>query len=441
LKKLFFSITIFSNTLFSQSLDTLDYERFSLHGQTTIVNQSKLSFSAPYSGGNSLSTESENRTSITSTLYLGARLWKGASFFLNPEIAGGSGLSSVLGLASATNGETFRIGSAEPKIYIARLFYRQVFEVKLKNNPERYIINSSDLNQIHEKSPTAYFAYTIGTVSIADYFDDNKYSHDPRTQFMSWGLMSNGAYDYAANTRGYTPSVVLEYVTPAHEFRYGLSLLPKIANGNDMEWDISKSSAHVLEYTHRYKIKKREGALRILSFLNTTRMGNYRESIAISPIQPDINSVRQFGNIKFGFAINAEQEFSNDIGGFLRASWNDGNNETWAFTEIDHSFSTGISIKGAKWKRPKDVLGIAYVASGISNPHREYLAAGGKGFMLGDGSLNYALEHLTEINYSTEIIPSHFYVSGVYQMIVNPGYNIDRMGPVNVFSLRVHTRF
>ena len=169
-------------------------------------------------------------------------------------------------------------------------------------------------------------------------------------------------------------------------------------------------------------------------------MGNYRQSIALNPTNPDIKETRNYGNNKYGFAINGEQNFTKDIGCFFRASWNDGNNETWAFTEIDRSVSAGLSMTGMRWKRDHDNIGIAYVTSGLSNPHRDYLKAGGKGFMLGDGKLNYAWEHLTELFYSAEVIKNHFYITGAYQLLVNPGYNQDRAGPVNVFSLRIHTR-
>jgi len=192
---------------FAEQTDSIKKEVFSIHAQTTIINQNKPSFTAKYSGDNSLSTQQESQISFTSTLYLGTRLWNGASAFINPEIASGSGLSGALGIAAATNGETFRIGDPAPKIYLARLFFTQVFALSDKSSYQ-----ASDFNQLAGSLPENYFSLTLGQVSISDFFDDNKFSHDPRTQFMSWGLMSNGAWDYPANTRGYTPSIVLEYV-------------------------------------------------------------------------------------------------------------------------------------------------------------------------------------------------------------------------------------
>jgi len=419
-------------TLYATDVDSLKTENFSIHAQTTIINQNKTSFSAKYSGVNSLTTAAESQTSLTSTLYLGARLWSGAHAFLNPEIAGGSGLSGALGIASATNGETFRIGDPAPKMYIARLFFTQTFSLTQASTNQ-----AGDLNQLAGKMPTKYISVTLGKISISDFFDDNKFSHDPRSQFMSWGLMSNGAWDYPANTRGYTPSVVLEYVTPTDEIRYAFSLVPTVANGGDMDWNISKAGSNTLEYTHRYKISNQDGAIRLLGFFTNAHMGNYREAVALNPSNPNIHSVEKYGNTKYGFGINAEQNITKELGCFFRASWNDGNNETWAFTEIDRSLSAGLSLTGESWKRKNDNVGLAYVVSGISNAHQSYLKAGGNGFILGDGNLNYTPEHLTELYYSFQLNPN-IYFSATYQLVFNPGYNADRQGPVNVFSGRLH---
>ena len=430
-----FILTVLSSELQAQRTDTLKNDRFSIHTQTTVINQFKPSYSVKYSGDNSLISQQESKTSITSTLFMGVRLWKGADIFINPEIAGGSGLSEALGIAAATNGETFRIGDPAPQIYLARLFYRQIFSLSTQTSYQ-----ASDFNQLGEYLPTKYLSLTVGKIGIADYFDDNNFSHDPRTQFMSWALMSNGAWDYPANTRGYTPSIVLEYVTPKHELRYAISLMPLTANGNNMNWDISKAISHSLEYTHRHKIKNRSGAIRILGFFTSANMGNYQQSIALSPQDPVIENTRKYGNTKYGFGVNAEQNITNYLGCFFRASWNDGNNETWAFTEIDHSISAGLSMTGLRWKRENDNIGIAYVTSGISGSHRAYLKAGGKGFILGDGNLNYAWEHLTELYYSAELVKKYLYLTGAYQFLINPGYNKDRQGPVNILSVRLHAR-
>lgn len=417
----------------AQNNDTITKENFSFHAQTTVIYQYKPGFGADYTGVNSLKPQEESSNSVTSTLFLGARLWKNASIYVNPELAGGSGLSKVLGLADATNGETFRVGSTAPKIYLARAYIQQLFALS-----DATQVQESDQNQLAGEIPESYISLIAGKICLSDFFDQNSYSHDPRTQFMNWGLMSNGAWDYPANTRGYVPSVVLEYVTPKNELRFGISLLPIEANGLEMNWNVSKSNSFTLEYTRNYNLSGRKGAVRFLTFLTNGKMGNYRESIALNPTAPVIEDVQHYGNKKYGFAINAEQKLNDYLGCFLRASWNDGHTQTWAFTEIDHSISLGFSADGSKWNRSNDTVGLAFVASGISGGHKDYLGAGGYGFMLGDGKINYAFEKVTEFYYSAELTKNQMYLSGGYQFILDPGYNSDRKGPVNVFSLRLH---
>jgi high affinity Mn2+ porin len=415
-----------------QQTDTTKDDKFSLHAQTTVINQFKPAFKANYTGPNSLIPQAESKQSITTTLFLGARLWKGASIFVNPEVAGGSGLSSSLGVGASSNGETYRIGSPAPQFELARLFLRQIFSLDEAKNYQ-----DQDLNKLGGSIPTKYLCLTIGKICISDYFDLNQYNHDPRTQFISWGLMNNGAWDFPANTKGYTPSIVLEYISPENELRYAFSLVPTVANGMEMNWNINKAGSNTLEYTHNYTIDSQKGAMRLVTFFTTTKMGNYSQSLVLEPSDPDITSTERYGHIKYGIGINCEQNLNNNMGIFFRAGWNDGHTETWVYTEIDHSASIGFSSRGSNWNRPQDVIGLATVISGLSVPHRNYLMAGGKGFELGDGNLNYALENLTEIYYAI-CVSKNLYISGFYQFIVNPGFNKDR-GPVNVFSFRVHT--
>lgn len=415
----------------AQQADTLKNERISVHAQGTIITQYKPSFGVKYSGQNSLVSDEETRRSITSTLFLGAKLWKGASVFINPEIAAGSGLSGSLGVGASTNGETYRIDNPAPSFELARLYFRQILSL---NNEKVY--QNSDINKLAGNLSTSYFSFTFGKICVADFFDANKYSHDPRTQFMSWALMSNGAWDFPANTRGYSPSLVLEYVTPQNELRYGFTLVPTMPNGMVMDWNVNKAGSHTLEYTRNYSINGKKGALRLVAFHTTANMGNYKQSIALDPKAPDLFKTEKDGHTKYGFGVNSEQDLNDYLGMFFRASWNDGHNETWAFTEIDHSFSLGLSANGTKWKRKNDNIGLAGVVSGLSQQHKNYLEAGGRGFELGDGKLNYGFEKLIELYYSTEFI-NNLYISGAYQFIANPGYNKDR-GLVNVFSIRAH---
>ncbi|PTQ95559.1 high affinity Mn2+ porin [Mucilaginibacter yixingensis] len=419
----------------AKAQDTVKQQRFNLHFQQTIITQNKPHFNAKYSGDNSMSTDEETQTSLTTTLYGGARLWKGAEVFFNPEMSGGSGLSKTLGAAGFPNGETFRVGAAEPKIYIARAYFTQKFEWG-----KDYDKQDDEANQLAGSLSQRHFLITVGKFGMADYFDNNSFSHDPRTQFMNWSLMSNGAWDYPANTRGYVLGAYTEFAQPTWTLRFAYTMVTTEANGAIWDTKLSKANSQTLEFEKRYKLGGYDGTFRVLGFANNGKMGNYRDAIAKNPSAPDIDDVLAYGHHKYGFGLNAEQNLTNDLGVFAKYSYNDGKTETWFFTEIDRSLSFGGVLKGTSWKRTDDELGLAFVANGISKPHRDYLAAGGYGFIIGDGKLNYSNELIAELYYKVNAYQKKIWLTPDYQFIVNPAYNKDR-GPVNVFSLRMHVEF
>lgn len=415
--------------------DTVKRQQFNFHFQQTVITQTKPRFSADYSGNNSLLTTHETASSLTTTLYGGARLWKGAEAYFNPEMSGGSGFSKTLGVAGFPNGETFRVGSAEPKIYIARLFLTQTFGW----GSEQDTI-PDDVNQLAGIRRKRYLSFTVGKFGMSDYFDNNVFSHDPRTQFMNWALMSNGAWDYPANTRGYVLGLVAELGQPNWSLRFAYTLVPTEANGSAFDERLGKANTETLEYERRYKLNGQNGTLRVLGFLNNGKMGKYRDAISQNPTAPEVNNVLAYGHKKYGFGINAEQYLTSSFGVFAKASYNDGKTQTWFFTEIDRSLSLGGVLKGTSWKRTNDEVGLAFVGNGISAPHRDYLAAGGYGFIIGDGKLNYSTELIAELYYKVDAYQKKFWLTPDYQFILHPAYNRDR-GPVNVFSLRAHVEF
>ncbi|MGI4740256.1 MAG: carbohydrate porin [Janthinobacterium lividum] len=415
-------------------------ENWSVHFQQTVIQQWHNNLQPRYAGGNSLQARENAKLSLTTTLFLGRRLWKGAAVYFNPEVAGGSGLSGATGIGGAPNGETFRIGDPAPQVYLARLYLRQMWSLGPAEEEDE-----DDLNQLKGTRPAKYLALNVGKFSIADYFDQNSYSHDPRTQFFNWSLMSAGGWDYPANVRGYTVGAVLEYVQPGLALRAGVSSMPTDANGPTLDFHYNKAQAITAEITKAYSLNGHPGAVRLLGFRNQAAMGSY--NLAVSQARgmattPDVTAARAERRTKYGFVVNAEQEISANVGLFGRYSYNDGHNETWAFTEIDRSLSVGLTSTGARWKRPTDRLGVAALANGLSQDHRNYLAAGGSGFILGDGRLDYGLEYIGEVYYSIDFPRYHAALSPDYQIIFNPGYNTSRLpGPVHVVALRVHVEF
>jgi high affinity Mn2+ porin len=417
--------------------------KWTYHFQLTAINQGHLSFKAKYSGENSLINSAEhNYVSVTSTLFVGRKLWKNGAIYWNEEIAGGQGISSAKGIAGFTNGETFRIGSPAPALYLARLYFRQ--SIPLQN--ASYQKKEDDANQLEGYAPSSCINIIAGKFGMDDFFDLNKYSHDPRSEFMNWSLMSTGAWDYPANTRGYTTGFVVELVKPSWAARISGVVEPKKANGLVMDYNIIQSHGLTFEIEKSWKLN-RPGTVRFLAFYNASQAPTYNTTLqevkmgdsTSVPVYTGEKEWKIYGGKKYGFGVNAEQEITRDAGIFFKASWNDGKTATWAFTEIDRSVSAGINSTGRTWKRKDDVIGVAEVINGISKDHRNFLHAGLYGFIIGDGNLNYGAEAITEIYYEAKLTNT-FFISADYQFVQNPAYNKDR-GPVHVYAVRVHIEF
>lgn len=419
-------------------------ENWSYHFQLTTIAQGYYSFKAAYSGNNSLNDTGQHAISVTSTLFLGRRLWKGAAFYFDPELSGGAGVSQTLGVAGFPNGETFRIGSAEPVIYVGRAYLQQ--QIALGGVTYKHI--DGDENQLEGSAPDRSLTIIAGKFDMADFFDNNAYAHDPRSQFMNWALMNNGAWDYPANTRGYTEGLVLQYDAPEWAIRAAEALEPEQANHSAMETNLSEYHSETLEVEKKVAIKKLTGSWRLLFYHNVSGAPSYQTTInemkkgdsTLLPIIEGLAPGTTTTGTKNGVCLSADQQLSSTIGLFLRAGWNDGLTATWAFTEIDNTAELGATIKGNCWKRPNDLIGIAGVSNGISDEHRDYLNAGGYGFLIGDGKLtNYGREDIIEAYYDAQLTAS-LWLTFDYQLVVNPAYNADR-GPVNLFALRGHIQF
>jgi high affinity Mn2+ porin len=406
--------------------------RFDVHFQLTTVTQAHPSFDAPYSGKNSLSPDAEHETTVTSTLYLGARLWKGGEIYANPELSGGSGLSHAFGIAGFPNGESFRVGDAQPRIYLARLMLRQVIGAGKETEAV-----SEEVNQLGGRRPVRRWTITLGKFGVSDVFDDNDYSHDPRTQFLNWADWTPGAWDYPADTRGYTWGATVEYNDPNWAARFGATAEPKIANGLELDKDLSHSYALMTEFERPYTLRDQKGVAKLILFYNRAGMGSYRQAIdQADGAPPDITSTRRAGRSKWGFVVNLQQAVGQSAGVFFRGSWNDGRNEAWAYAEIERSVALGGVRKAPLECRGDDEAGLAFIVDGLSRDHRDYLAAGGFGFMIGDGRLRYGLEKIAELYYKA-LLRKSVWLTGDYQFVENPAYNRDR-GPVHVFGLRMH---
>lgn len=442
-------------------------ERFQARAQLTWVRQHKPSFSAPYTGPNSLGPQAERSYSFTSTLMLGARAWRGGELYLNPEVAQGVPLSGLAGLGGFPNAELARTAGSRPVAYLARLFLRQTwgFGGGSGSGNDRGSGNSrggsghgngrgdysdsgggrlpvqSDQNQLGGAVDARRLVVTAGILPLIDLFDDNAYSHDPRTQFMNWSLVTHGAFDFAADARGYSRGVALEWFDVGWAVRAGRFAQPRVSNGLVLNPALGRSFGDQVEVERAWRVRGEPGKMRLLAYRNRAVMGAFSDALAAAAARggtPEVGAVRR-DSTKAGFGINLEQRLGRWGGAFLRASRHDGRTESYAYTEIDRSISGGVLLDGQRWGRADDTLGLGFARNGLSGPHRAYLAAGGLGFFLGDGRLNYRPETIVEVFYAMGVA-RRTWLSLNAQHLRHPGYNADR-GPANVLGVRFHANF
>lgn len=414
-----------------------DWESWNAKFQTTYIGQRKGEFSASYSGQNSLSTAKERSYSFTTTAAFGYRPWVGGELYFDPELAQGVPLSNLAGLGGFSNGEMARVTGSTPKLYRARLFLRQTWGM---GGGQETV--ESDMNQLAGSVDRRRFVVTAGNLSVLDIFDDNSYSHDPRTQFLNWALMTHGAFDYAADARGYSWGVAAEYYRDDWVVRVGRFIQPKEPNQLSLDPRILEHYGDQIEIEHRHELRGQPGAVRILLFRTRAKMSRFGDALrlaATTGATPDINLVRFSEQIKYGAGLNIEQQLSRNVGMFGRASWADGQTETYAFTEIDNSISAGAVVRGASWGRSQDTIGLAVLQNRLSRARQNYLAAGGMGFFIGDGALRYRPENLLEAYYNWNVA-KRAWATLDFQRVVNPAYNADR-GPVSMTSVRLHFEF
>ena len=407
--------------------------RYNAHFQATYVWQNHGPFRALYSGPNSLSVKREKSYTFTATGYFGLRAWPGGELYFNPEAIQSLALSNLTGLGGFTNGENQKGSGQQLTTYAARAFLRQTWGISgAKDRIE------SSANQLSDEVEARRLVLTAGKFSLLDIFDANPYAHDPRVQFLNWALMAHGAYDFAADARGYTWGAALEYYHDDWAIRAARALEPYLSNGLQLDYRISAHHGDQVELEHAHTLAGQPGKIRLLGFRNVARMGGFRDALdfaAANGSTPDVGKVRK-DQVKYGYGINLQQQLNKDVGLMLRASWNDGALETYAFTEIERSLSAGVNFQGSGWGRPDDLLFLGAVQNGLSAAHRDYLAAGGLGMFIGDGQINYRPEQIGEALYVAKAAKG-VWVALDFQRIRNPAYNADR-GPATVAGLRLH---
>jgi high affinity Mn2+ porin len=405
---------------------------WNLHGQFTNVTQWHPSFRSPYRGAMSFDPTARMAETSDITAYLGVRLWPGAAVFLDPEIDQGFGLSDTVGIAGFPSGEAYKIGANAPYQRLPRAFVRQVINLGGTTTP----IDDA-ANQLASDQAENRLTLTLGKFSVVDVFDTNDYAHDPRADFMNWSVIDSGAFDYAADSWGFTYGAALEWTEASWTLRAGVFDLSTIPNGKQPDPGFAQYEG-VIELEQRFQWQDHPGKLKLLAFTNHGRMGSYEDALAFAQANqtvPAVAAVRRVQS-RSGVVLNFQQELAADLGIFARLGANDGTKEAYEFTDINRSLSAGLSLRGDRWDRHDDTVGLALATNQISNQARAYLGAGGLGILVGDGKLNYASENIIETYYSVHL-KKGLTLSVDYQRVENPAYNRDR-GPVSILGVRIH---
>ena len=407
-----------------------DGKNWNIHFQFTVIGQGHPSFPAEYTGANSLTPGASARETVSVDVMGGVRLWRGGELFGDLLMWQGYGLSSTLGVAGFPNAEAYRVGKTYPDLFLCRAFIRETIGFGgEKEAVDDGLGGTKDVRNL---------TLTVGHLSATDIFDTNAYAKDSRSQFMNWVLVNNGAWDYPADSLGFTNGAAAELNTRAWSGRLGIFQVSKVANGIRMDWNLAHAWSAVAEVERRYSPRGHAGALRLLAYDTRAHMGSYQETLNKPSLGEDIFLTAAYRS-KCGFGINLEQEIRKNLGAFARLGWSDGKNQTYEFTDVDRTASAGLSLKGAAWRRPQDTVGLAGVVNGISAVHRQFLAAGGLGITVGDGALDYSAERIVEAYYNWKIA-KRFQLTPDYQFAPDPAYNRAR-GPVHLFALRLHSEF
>jgi high affinity Mn2+ porin len=420
----------------SPPADAAAPEDWAIHAQSTFEDQYHPAFRSSVRGPNSLDPGSRGDETFDATLYAGFRPWAGGEVWVNPEIDQGFGLSDTLGIAAFTSAEAYKVGAAAPYVRVPHLFFRQTVDL----GGERQKIDP-DLNVLGGSQTANRFVVTIGKFGVNDIFDTNTYAHDPRQDFSNWALVDAGTFDYAADAWGLTYGIAGEWYQDWWTLRLGGFALSRVPNSAALDTSGSQVQ-YDGELEERHTILGMAGKFKVLAFLTRGRMGDFNDAIALSEETrkpASIAAVRNYRS-RTGISVNLEQAITAELGAFMRAGLAEGGTEAYEFTDIDKTFSVGLSLQGKSWGRPDDTIGLATVVDDISRRDKNFLNSGGLGILVGDGSLpDSGPEQAVEAYYSYALA-SFAHVTADYQFINNPAYNRDR-GPVSVLGARIHLQY
>jgi high affinity Mn2+ porin len=411
-------------------------ETWALHGQATFVDQYHPAFASAFSGPNSLNPGSRGDETFDATLYAGARPWHGGEVWLNAEIDQGFGLDDSLGLAAFSSAEAYKVGAADPYVRIPRLFFRQTLNFGGAPTPI-----DPDINVLGDQQTANRAVFTIGKFGVTDVFDTNAYANNPKQDFLDWAIVNAGTFDYAADAWGYSYGLAAEWYQDWWTLRAGGFALSRTPNSQQLDTQ-GDQIQFIAEAEERHTLWGHPGKLKLTGFLTRGRMGDYTDAVVLSEQtgQPPSTALVRNYKSRAGISANLEQALTGQLGLFARAGIAEGGREAYEFTDIDKTFSVGLSVKGTAWGRPDDTIGLATVLDDVSRRAKNYFAAGGLGILIGDGALPRAAPEQVAETYYNYALTSYFHITADYAFVNNPAYNRER-GPVSILALRLHVQY
>jgi len=433
-------------------------EVWNLYGQITDIWTVHPPFPAKYTdfGGSTSSLQPNTEISFTETctLFFGLRLWPGAEAYIVPEVVAEKPFSEARGFGGVIpNFELQKSGVTYPTPYLARAYIRQIIPLggaSSRTEPDQMQLGRTDLSR--------RLVFTLGNFNVLDFFDKSTVLGDPRKGFLNTSFTTNAAFDFSADSRGYTWGGIAELDVDDWAFRFGHTIAPKAPNQLALDFRFWKFFGDQFEIEHHHKIGGHEGAVHVLAYRNRENMARFSDAIDAFVADPSKNATTCPGfnygsmnahapdlcwartpNTKVGIGASLEQNIVDDVGVFFRAMWSDGMTEVYSFTSADRSLSLGTIVKGTPWKRAGDSIGIGWVENWISDIHAQYLGMGGIDGFIGDGKIHKASEGALELFYSLHL-GALAWVTVDYQEIWNPAFNSDR-GPVSVIGWRAHVEY
>ncbi len=412
-----------------------EHQNWAIHFDAVEVFQGQPGFHSPYSGAQSLNSNDNFRQTSEADLFLATRLWPGGEIYFNAEYYQGFGFGETHGLAAFPNSQAYKTGQFRGDVNIPRIFIRQVWGF----GGEQEQLDADEL-QLAEKVNISRLTLQVGRFAVTDVFDNNAYAHDSRGDFLNWAAVDALAFDYAADALGYEEGLTLELNQKPWAARWGIFTIPHVPNVNGTDGQYLRAWQQVAELEGRYNLWNHPGKVRLLGYLESARMGSYKAAIVNYPTgMPDMAATRRY-RYTYGIELNAEQEITKDLGGFLRLAIRDPNYEVYQFADVSRSLEVGLSLKGTGWNRSNDTVGLAEMLDGLGHAQKRFFNDGGLGILIGDGKLpHYGPENVIEMYYNCELFKG-FNLTLDYQFAANPAYNKDR-GPINIFSARLRVKF